>query len=90
MRIIKWAELWKKYKFAAMIVLAGVLLMLLPTSRRTAAEQSSTLRQEGETFSLEQEGYILDSNGQGLIFGYVLTTMILFRKHIAGISLVFL
>ena len=54
MRIIKWAELWKKYKFAAMIVLAGVLLMLLPTSRRTAAEQSSTLRPEGETFSLEQ------------------------------------
>lgn len=35
-----------------------------------------------QTFSLEQEGYILDSNGQDLIFGYVLTTMILLKGTI--------
>lgn len=48
----KLEELWKKYRLVLLIILAGVLLMLLPAgSKKDVAEE---VRQERETFSLEE------------------------------------
>ena len=53
MRIIKFAELWKKYKYAALIVLIGVLLMLLPNGKgKSTPQQQTEPYQSEETFSL--------------------------------------
>ncbi|MBQ0038174.1 MAG: stage III sporulation protein AG [Clostridiales bacterium] len=45
--------LWKKYKYAVLIVLAGVLLMLLPTGTKSAGKEASST-ENGENFSLEE------------------------------------
>jgi len=46
----KWniGNLWKKYKYVGLVVLAGILLMLLPGKKTTADPQES-----GGSFSLE-------------------------------------
>lgn len=44
----KWKELWKRYKYVALVILTGAVLMLLPGSREEA-EQSA---QSGSAFSL--------------------------------------
>ena len=41
MKLEKWTGLLKKYRYAALIVLAGVVLMLLPTGGSEAAESFS-------------------------------------------------
>lgn len=48
---VKWSELWKKYKFAVLVVLVGILLMLLPVSSQTKETEPSEIPQE--TFDLE-------------------------------------
>lgn len=48
---VKWSELWKKYKFAVLVVLVGILLMLLPVSSQTKEPEPSEIPQE--TFDLE-------------------------------------
>ena len=45
----KWELLWGKYRWVAIILLAGLLLMLMPSTTDDAAEEPL---QERETFSL--------------------------------------
>ena len=47
----KLRDILKKYRFAALVALAGVVLMLLPGEKDGAAEMETA---EGETFSLEE------------------------------------
>ena len=47
----KLEHLWKKYRLVLLIILAGFLLMLLPTGSEEDAEE---VRQERETFSLKE------------------------------------
>lgn len=54
MRFIQLSKLWKKYKYALLIVLAGVVLMLLPTGRKTSQRQQTLLSDSGDTFSLAE------------------------------------
>ena len=54
MQFIQVTQLWKKYKYAALIVVLGVVLMLLPTSRETQTKQQTSTLQSGEEFSLEE------------------------------------
>ena len=54
MRVIRFTELWKKYRFAALIVLAGVVLMLLPTRRSTASAAEKGVSSAEESFSLSR------------------------------------
>lgn len=54
MRIVAFTELWKKYKFAGLIVLIGVLLMLLPSGKKTTVQQQSAVRESEEAFSLSR------------------------------------
>lgn len=54
MRFIHLENLWKKYKYVALIILAGVLLMLLPTGQKSAAGQKSSMPNAEELFSLEE------------------------------------
>lgn len=54
MQIVKIAELWKKYRYAALIILLGVLLMLIPTTKKTGAKQQTATINAEETFSLEE------------------------------------
>ena len=54
MRFIRLTEVWKKYRFAALIVLVGVALMLLPTGASGKAERQNAAPEVGETFSLEE------------------------------------
>jgi len=54
MRAIQFDKLWKKYRYALLIVLAGVLLMLLPTGGKTSARQQTAIPGSGDTFSLEE------------------------------------
>lgn len=53
MKLEKWTGLLKKYRLAALVVLLGVVLMLLPTGgkRQTSGDGGETL---WETFSLEE------------------------------------
>lgn len=44
-------RLWKKYRLVLLIVLAGLLLMLLPSG---SDKQTEEVQQERETFSLEE------------------------------------
>lgn len=44
-------QLWKKYRLVLLIVLAGLLLMLLPGG---SDQETEEVRQERETFSLEE------------------------------------
>ena len=44
-------QLWKKYRLVLLIVLAGLLLMLLPAG---SGQETEEVRQERETFSLEE------------------------------------
>ena len=54
MQVARWAGLWKKYRFALLIVLVGAALMLLPgrTQQTAAGESPTALTDEG--FSLER------------------------------------
>ena len=47
----KLRDILKKYRFAALVALAGVVLMLLPGKKDGAAEMETV---EGESFSLEE------------------------------------
>lgn len=47
----KLRDILKKYRFAALVALAGVVLMLLPGEKDGAAEKETA---EGESFSLEE------------------------------------
>lgn len=49
---LNFAELWKKYRFVVLILLAGVVLMLLPTG--SDKEKQQTQEESRETFSLEE------------------------------------
>ena len=44
--------LWKKYRFVILIILVGVILMLLPTGKKTQTEKKTAPATE-EDFSLE-------------------------------------
>lgn len=44
-------QLWKKYRLVLLIILAGLLLMLLPGG---SGQETEEVRQERETFSLEE------------------------------------
>lgn len=46
-------QIWKKYKYAVLVVLAGVLLMLLPGIGKSAEKDTSSPQQQ-ESFSLEE------------------------------------
>ena len=48
----KWniGNLWKKYKYVGLVVLAGILLLLLPAGRETQTPRPS---ESGGSFSLE-------------------------------------
>jgi stage III sporulation protein AG len=54
MQVIKYSELWKKYKYVVLIVLLGVMLMLIPTTRKSASKQQTTSLNVEEAFSLEE------------------------------------
>ena len=47
----KWRDILKKYRFAALVALAGVVLMLLPGKEDSVPDTETA---EGETFSLEE------------------------------------
>lgn len=49
---INFGVLWKKYRLVALILLAGIVLMLLPTGAKE--DTQSTTEQSRETFSLEE------------------------------------
>ena len=51
MKKIDVAALWKKYKFVTVIILAGILLMLLPTGKKGPTEKNASSSSE-EAFSL--------------------------------------
>ena len=51
MKKIDLSTLWKKYKFVILIILIGVILMMLPTGKKT--QTSSKTETEEEVFSLE-------------------------------------
>ena len=53
MRKGKWSELWKRYKYVALVVLAGILLMLLPTGA-AAKERTGETKTGQEEFDLEK------------------------------------
>lgn len=44
--------LWKKYRYVVLIILVGIILMLLPTGKKTQTEKKTTPTTE-ENFSLE-------------------------------------
>ena len=44
MRKGKWSELWKRYKYVALVVLAGILLMLLPIALIFAENSMANLQ----------------------------------------------
>ena len=52
MKLEKWTGLLKKYRYAALIVLAGVVLMLLPTGG-SKADSGGDSSEAAESFSLE-------------------------------------
>ena len=47
----KWRDILKKYRFAALVALAGGVLMLLPGKKDSMPDAETA---EGETFSLEE------------------------------------
>ena len=53
MKLEKWTGLLKKYRYAALIVLAGVVLMLLPTGG-SKADSGGDSSETAESFSLEE------------------------------------
>ena len=53
MKLEKWTGLLKKYRYAALIVLAGMVLMLLPTGG-SKADSGGDSSETAETFSLEE------------------------------------
>ncbi|MBO4854615.1 MAG: stage III sporulation protein AG [Oscillospiraceae bacterium] len=54
MRILKLDQIWKKYKYAVIIVLAGVLLMLLPRFGSDSGVQEKESLYDAELYSLEE------------------------------------
>ena len=53
MKLEKWTGLLKKYRLAALVVLLGVVLMLLPTCGKAQTSGDSS-ELPGETYSLEE------------------------------------
>ena len=53
MKLEKWTGLLKKYRYAALIVLAGMVLMLLPTGG-SKADSGGDSSEAAESFSLEE------------------------------------
>ena len=53
MKLEKWTGLLKKYRYAALIVLAGVVLMLLPAGG-SKADSGGDSSETAESFSLEE------------------------------------
>ena len=53
MKLEKWTGLLKKYRLAALVVLLGVVLMLLPTGGKAQTSGDSS-ELPGETYSLEE------------------------------------
>ena len=53
MKLEKWTGLLKKYRYAALIVLAGMVLMLLPTGGGKA-DSGGDSSEAAESFSLEE------------------------------------
>lgn len=54
MKLEKWTGLLKKYRLAALVVLLGVVLMLLPTGGSKAQASGDSSELPGETYSLEK------------------------------------
>lgn len=54
MKLEKWTGLLKKYRLAALVVLLGVVLMLLPTGGSRAQTSGDSSELPGETYSLEK------------------------------------
>ena len=54
MKLEKWTGLLKKYRLAALVVLLGVVLMLLPTGGSKAQTSGDSSELPGETYSLEK------------------------------------
>lgn len=54
MRKVRWSEIWKKYKFVLLVVLVGVILMLLPTSKKEDSKADNSSQTQWETFNLEE------------------------------------
>lgn len=48
-----WKEMWERYKYILLVVLAGVVLLLLPGGEQTGAEQAVTQTQDVR-FDLEE------------------------------------
>ncbi len=54
MKLEKWTGLLKKYRLAALVVLLGVVLMLLPTGGSRAQTSGDSNELPGEVYSLEE------------------------------------
>jgi stage III sporulation protein AG len=54
MRFIQLSKLWKKYRYVVLIIVAGVVLMLIPTGKKKATVQRDPVPAVEETFSLEE------------------------------------
>ena len=54
MKLEKWTGLLKKYRLAALVVLLGVVLMLLPTGGSRAQTSGASSELPGEVYSLEE------------------------------------
>lgn len=61
MQIVKLTEVWKKYKYAALVAALGILLMLIPARRGSAAAQTSDGAAGEDTFSLSQTEQKMES-----------------------------
>ncbi|NLU23509.1 MAG: stage III sporulation protein AG [Clostridiales bacterium] len=52
---IRLPELLKKYKFALIVILAGILLMLVPSLGSSAQKSNATDTADADTFSIEEQ-----------------------------------
>ena len=51
----KWFTVLSRYKFPALLLLLGVVLMLLPVGKKTTAEAEETPRQEFDLAAMERQ-----------------------------------
>ena len=54
MRILKFDVIWKKYKYAVIIVLSGVILMLLPRFGSDTSRQETEASYDTQLYSLTE------------------------------------